>query len=143
MLVFAVSAACLHAAASVPLVCGFAAKSFQDLRHASKEDLKAACADAGTLPVTHASYLARKLSQSSMPILSALAVEVLVEVVVVVVVVPEFVVLVVVVLVVAVLSEPPHANRNTPSKRHRAKIRDSFVVIGQFSLLQEVEMRWS
>jgi hypothetical protein len=48
--------------------------------------------------------------------------------------------LVVAVLVVAVLSAaPPQAIKSMPVTRHRAIIRVSLVVIGQFSLLQEMK----
>ncbi len=49
------------------LVCGFAANCFQEVRHWSMEDLKVACAAAGTLPLTHASYFFRKSSHSATP----------------------------------------------------------------------------
>jgi uncharacterized membrane protein len=103
------------------------------------EDLKAACAAAGTLPETHASYFAMKSSHSATPILSplVLAVEVLV---VAVFALAVFALLVVAVLVVAVLSAaPPQAIMSTPVTRHRATRKVSLVVIGQFSLLQEIK----
>jgi uncharacterized protein (DUF58 family) len=114
------------------------------LRQVSIEDLKDACAAAGTLPVTHASYFEMKSSHSGTPILSplVLAVEVFAAAVLdaAVFVAALLVFAVFAVLVVAVLSAaPPQAIRSMPVTIHKAISKVSLVVICQFSLLQEMK----
>lgn len=129
MLVLACSREVLQAAASVPFVCGFAARLRHELRHWSKVDLYCARCASGTLPVTQASYLAMNSSHSGTPTFSPLP-EVVVVVFVVEVVDVVFALLPLLLVAVVVLavfdvvvlledvSEPPHATNRSPKAAH-------------------------
>src|SRR5207248_11404946 len=95
------------------------------------EVLKADCAAAGTLPLTHASYFARKSSHSGTPTFSPLVLVVEVFAAVfddALLALPALAVF----AVLAVLSAPPHASRARPAAMQRARRKGVLLVIGNF-----------
>src|SRR5438552_258051 len=124
---FACSVACLQAAARPALPSGVVAALRQASRNVFMEELNWARAISGTLPLTHASYLAMYSSHSGTPTLSPAAGAVLV---VVVVVLLELLVVELLLFVVSVLVQPINTNAHNTQKAKKVLVSIGELLVG-------------
>ena len=97
----------------------------------------------GTLPLTHASYLAIKSSHSGTPILSPADDVVLVELVVVLVVLLELPVVELWLLIVSVLLHPISTNAHNTQKAKKVLVSIGELLVGFLGNLPTAQLEWN